>query len=947
FGVPGLGLKRGLGDDVVIAPYASMLAAMVAPVAAARNLQQLAARGLAGRYGMYEALDCTPARAPRGQDSVVVRSFMSHHQGMGLLALDHALLDQPMQRRFAADPQFRATTLLLQERVPRTAAEYLHATGFPELAEGLRTAEARLRVFIDPNRARPAVQLLSNGRYHVMVSSAGGGSSRCRGLAVTRWHEDVVRDHWGMFGYLRDVASGAYWSVAHQPVCRKTELYEAIFSDARAEFRVRERDFDAHTEIVVSPEDDIELRRTRLTNRGRSRRMIELTTYAEVVLAPPLADALHPAFSKLFVQTELLPELQAIVCSRRPRAAGEPVPWLCHLLAVHGADVAAISYETDRARFLGRGREPARPRAMEQEALSGSAGAVLDPVVAIRVRIALEPEQSATLDVVTGIADSRAACLRLIGKYRDRHLADRVFDLAWTHSQVLLRQLNASLPEAQLYEHMATAILYPNAMLRADSGVLAANRRGQSGLWGQGVSGDLPIVLLSIADPARIELVRQLLQAHAYWRLKGLAVDLVIWNEDRAGYRQELQDAILGLVSSGSEAALLDRPGGIFVRSAQPLSGEDRLVMLAAARIVLADHRGSLAEQVQRRRVEATLPPTVPEWARRGAPATPPANAALPQLPPGHFAADGREYVIVLDPGRPTPAPWANVLANPGFGTVLSESGNAYTWSENAHEFRLTPWHNDPVGDGGGEALYLRDEDDGRTWSPTPLPCRGSGRYVTRHGFGYSVFEHVEDGVRSELTMYVAVDAPLKFCTLKLRNDSGRARRLSVTAFVEWLLGDLREKCAMHVVTEPEPRSGALLARNAYNTEFPGRVAFLDMDAAERSVTGDRGEFIGRNGSLAAPAALGRAQLSGRLGAGLDPCGAMQGRLALDDGEERSVTIRLGVGRDAADAAALAQRWRGASAAAEALEQVHAQWRRLLGAVQVRTPEPQLDVLAN
>ncbi len=947
FGVPGLGLKRGLGDDVVIAPYASMMAAIVAPADAARNLQQLAALGLGGRYGMYEALDCTPARLPRGADSVVVRSFMAHHQGMGLLALDCALLGQPMQRRFAADPQFRATSLLLQERVPRTAAEYLHATSFPELAGSLRTAETRLRVFIDPDRPRPAVQLLSNGRYHVMVSSAGGGYSRCRELAATRWHEDITRDAWGMYGYLRDVSSGAYWSVAHQPVCRKTELYEAIFSDARAEFRVRERDFDAHTEIVVSPEDDIELRRTRLTNRGRTRRVIELTTYAEVVLAPPVADALHPAFSKLFVQTELLPELQAIVASRRPRAADEAVPWLCHLLAVHGADVAAISYETDSARFLGRGRTAARPLAMEQETLSGSAGAVLDPVVAIRCRIALEPEQSATLDVVTGMADSREACLRLIGKYRDRHLADRVFDLAWTHSQVLLRQLNASLAEAQLYEHMATAILYPAAMLRADSGVLAANRRGQSGLWGQGVSGDLPIVLLSIADPASIELVRQLVQAHAYWRLKGLPVDLVIWNEDRAGYRQELHDAILGLIASGSEAALLDRPGGIFVRAAQPLSGEDRLVMLASARIVLADHRGNLAEQVQRRRVEPTLPPAVPEWTRRAATAVAPVNASLPKLPPGHFGEDGREYVIVLDPGQPTPAPWANVLANPQFGTVVSESGSAYTWSENAHEFRLTPWHNDPVSDSGGEALYLRDEDSGQVWSPTPLPCRGSGRYVTRHGFGYSVFEHTEDGIRSELTMYVAVDAPVKFFRLTLRNESGRARRLSVTAYAEWLLGDLREKTAMHVVTEREPRSGALFAHNAYTTEFPGRTGFLDMDLAECSLSGDRGEFIGRNGSLGAPAALGRAQLSGRLGAGLDPCGALQGRLALDDGEERTLVIRLGAGRDGADAAALAQRFRGNAAADEALEQAHAQWQRILGAVQVRTPEPALDVLAN
>ncbi|MGH8157688.1 MAG: GH36-type glycosyl hydrolase domain-containing protein [Rhodanobacter sp.] len=956
FGVPGLGLKRGLGDDVVIAPYASALAMMVAPTAATRNLQRLAEAGAQGRFGLYEAIDYTPARLPLGQDSALVRSFMAHHQGMSLLALAYALLDRPMQQRFESDPQFQATSLLLQERIPRTAAEYLHASGFPDMDDSSRATEARLRVFADPDRARPAVQLLSNGHYHVMLSSAGGGYSRCGELAVTRWREDITRDHWGMFCYLRDVASGAYWSTAYQPTLRKTELFEAIFSDARAEFRVREREFDAHTEIVVSPEDDIELRRTRISNRSRTRRTIELTSYAEVVLAPALADTLHPAFSKLFVQTELVPALQAIVCTRRPRAADEHVPWMCHLLAVHDADIEAISYETDRARFLGRGRSTAQPRALDGDCaqLSGSAGSVLDPVLAIRCRITLEPEQSATVDFVTGIAGSRDGCLQLIGKYRDRHLADRVFDLAWTHSQVLLRQLNASLADAQLYEHMATAIIYPNANLRAESAILRGNRRGQSGLWGQAISGDLPIVLLQIADLARIELVRQLVQAHAYWRQKGLAVDLLIWNEDRAGYRQELQDAIMGLIASGSEASLLDRPGGVFVRPAQQLSGEDRLVVLASARIILADSRGSLAEQIGRRRVETHAPrfePSVPKRIAAAAPITtvPSTAAATLQLanPHGGFSADGREYVITLGVGAATPAPWANVLANPHFGTVISESGSAYTWAENAHEFRLTPWHNDPVGDGGGEALYLRDEETGQIWSPTPLPCRGSGEYITRHGFGYSVFEHSEDGIHTELWVYVALDASVKFSVLKLRNDSGQPRRLSVTGYVEWLLGDLRERTAMHVVTESDPASGALFARNAYNTEFPNRVAFFDVDDPARGIDGDRSEFLGRNGGMDAPAALGRANLSGRLGAGLDPCAALQSSVTLDDGEQRQLIFRLGLGRDAADASALVQRFRGSGSAADALAGVRAHWERILGAVQVSTPDPALDVLAN
>ena len=958
FGVPGLGLQRGLGEDIVVAPYASALALMVAPQAACANLQRLAAQGLAGRYGLHEAVDYTAARLPRGHDAVVVRSFMAHHQGMSLLALASVLLDRPMQRRFESDPQLRANALLLQERIPKTAAEYLHASGLATPDAGEQATAAKLRVFIDPDRRRPAVKLLSNGRYHVLVSSAGGGYSRCRELAVTRWHEDITCDNWGMFCYLRDVASGAFWSSAHQPTLRRPQSYEAIFSEARAEFRVRERDFDTHTEIVVSPEDDIELRRIHITNRARVRRTIELTSYAEVVLASAISDALHPAFSNLFVQTELLEPLQAILCTRRPRSSTEVAPWMCHLLAAHEVAIDAISYETDRRRFIGRDRSVVHPAAMDatpdgQGLLSNSAGSVLDPIVAIRCRITLDPDQSATIDLATGISHSREGCLQLIDKYRDRHLADRVFDLAWTHSQVLRRQLNVSHVDAQLYEQLATSVVFANAALRADASVLTANQRNQSGLWGQGISGDLPIVLVQIHAAANIELVRQMVQAHAYWRLKGLAVDLVIWNEDRAGYRQNLQDLIMGLIASGIDASLIDRPAGVFVRLAQQLSGEDRTLMQSVARVILSDDHGSLAEQVHRRRVEPPLPRFEPKLLRLGATAAPPAelpepaaDALILRNPYGGFSADGQEYVVTLLPGQATPAPWVNVLANPGFGTILSASGGAYTWSENAHEFRLTPWQIDPVGDASGEALYLRDESSGHYWSPTPLPRRGSGAYVIRHGFGYSVFEHSEDGIHTELWVYVALDAPIKFSRLRIRNDSGRPRRLSATGYVEWVLGDLRAKSAMHVVSEADPL-GALLAHNAYSLEFPGRVAFFDVDAPSRSLTADRSEFIGRNGNLQAPAALSQVRLSGRIGAGLDPCAAIQVGFELGAGASHELVFRLGAEHDAAAAHALLQRYRGNAAAAAALDAVQAHWRETLGRVQVETPDPAVDVLVN
>lgn len=957
FGVPGLGLKRGLAEDLVIAPYASALALMVAPEEACMNLQRLAAEGFEGKYGLYEAIDYTLSRLPRGQSSAVVQSFMAHHQGMSFLSLAYLLLDRPMQKRFEAEPVFQATMLLLQERVPKATAFYSHTAEPSDLHVASDSAETPVRVFSSPNTPVPEVQLLSNGRYQVMITNAGGGYSRWKDIAVTRWREDSTCDNRGTFCYIRDVSSGEFWSSAYQPTLKKTEKYEAIFSEGRAEFRCRNNDFVTHTEVAVSPEDDIELRRITITNRSRTRKAIDVTSYAEIVLTTSAADALHPAFSNLFVQTEIIREQRAILCTRRPRSLDENSPWMFHLMAVHGAETGEVSYETDRMQFIGRGNTVENPQAMSGAAdfftgaLSGSEGSVLDPIVAIRYRIMLDPEETATINIVSGMGDTREGCLGLVEKYQDRRLAGRVFDLAWTHSQVLLRQLNATEADAQLYGHLASSVIYANSSLRAEPGILVKNRRGQSGLWGYAISGDLPIVLLQIEHPANIDLVRQLVQAHAYWRLKGLAVDLMIWNEDHAGYRQHLHDQIMGLIAAGIEANVTDRPGGIFVRPADQISEEDRILIQTVARAIITDSRGALADQINRRSfVEGTAPLFTPTRTHRSEPL---AVAPLPRHDLtffnglGGFTPDGREYVITTAHGQLTPAPWVNVLANPQFGTIISESGLACTWSENAHEFRLTPWGNDPVSDSNGEAFYIRDEERGHFWSPTPLPTRGATPYVTRHGFGYSVFEHTERGIHSEVWVYVALDAPIKFTMLKVRNESGRSRRLSATGYVEWVLGDLRPKSAMHVITEIDPNSGALLARNPYNTEFRNRTAFFDVDDTNRSLSGDRTEFLGRNGTLQSPAAMKRSRLSGKVGVALDPCAAIQVPFELADGQEREIIFRLGAGQDADDASKLLRRFRGSAAARSALETVWQYWNHTLGAVNVETPDPTVNILTN
>ncbi len=952
FGVPGLGFKRGLADDLVVAPYASALALMIAPEEACANLRRLAGEGLVGVHGFYEAVDYTPSRLPSGKSAATVASYMAHHQGMAFLSISYVLLDRPMQQRFVAAPAFQATELLLQERIPRMAAIFPHPAEVSLAANRTLEVERDLRVFTTPNTPSPEVHLLSNGHYHVAVTNSGGGYSRWHDLAVTRWREDATRDAWGTFGYLRDIESGAVWSIAHQPTLARGSRYEAIFTQGRAEFRRTDHELETHVEIAISPEDDIELRRVTLTNRGRARRTIELTSYAEVVLTQAGADASHPAFSNLFVQTELVLAHQGILCTRRPRSGDERPPWMVHMMAVNGTADGDATYETSRAAFIGRGRSVADPIAMHRAALTGSAGSVLDPIVAVRRRIVLEPDETAGIHMVTGVSETREGALGLLEKYRDRHAAERVLELSWTHSQVVQRRLDASNLELRLYERIASSVLYANAALRAPASLIARNRGTQSALWAYSISGDLPIVLLRIADIANIELLRQLVKAHSYWRLKGLAADLVVWNEDPSGYRQVLHDEITAVIASVAEQTVLDKPGGIFVRRSEQISEQDKLLIETVARVIFTDSAGTLLEQIDRPvRSEVPVPPLVPV---RVQPALDEGVVLVPDRPDlvgfnghGGFTPDGREYVITTTRDVRTPAPWVNVLANPWFGTVVSESGSAYTWCENAHSYRLTPWTNDAVTDASGETFYLRDEDDGHVWSPTPLPVPAATPYTTRHGFGYSVFEVVERGIESKLSTYVAVDAPVKFVVLELHNRSGESRRVSVTAVLDLVLGASREANAPYVVTELDPKTAGLFARNAYNAEFAARIAFLDCSEQDRSVSGDRLELLGRNGSSARPACMLRERLSGRVGAALDPGLGMQAVVELGDGESREISFTLGSGRDLADARTLVQRFRGTVQARTALEAVWAFWNRTLGAINVQTPDPYLNFLAN
>jgi cyclic beta-1,2-glucan synthetase len=953
FGVPGLGLKRGLEDDLVIAPYACVLALMIAPEAACLNLQRMYNDDIEGKFGFYEAVDYTQSRLARDSRKAIVKSFMAHHQGMSFLAYSYLLHDQPMQKRFIADPLFQATLLLLQERIPKPIASYLKVPESPNPGSAFDRQEASMRVFNSPTTRTPQIQLLSSGSYHLMLTQAGGSYSRWKDIAITRWREDSTCDDWGLFCYLRDVNSGEFWSTIYQPTGGAHDNFKAVFTEAHAEFTRSDFQIDSHTEIVVSPEDDIELRRLRIHNRSKVRRTIELTSYGEIALSSQDADLSQPAFNNLFIETELLADQKTILVTRRPQDAHQASPWLFHLLNTYTAKPGTLSFETDRARFVGRGQTLATPNAMLVPGdLSNTQGAVLDPIISIRRRVTLEPDARVTFDLITGIADTREGCIALVEKYQDRRLANRVFDLAWTHGQVLLHQLNITEENAQLYGKIVSAITYTSHARRADPAILASNRRGQSGLWSYSISGDLPIILLCIEDAENLELVRQLIQAQAYWRRKGLLVDIIILNEEHFSYRQTLQEQILNLITANPGP---DNCGKIVARIAEQVPLEDKILFQSVAKIILSDKRGTLKEQLSRRRITPAVMPLLKVRSPQRYNLSEKTSLFTNDLQffngLGGFNASGDEYIIQLKENAPTPAPWVNVLANPEFGTLVSESGQGYTWTENAHEFRLTPWENDPIKDSASEAYYLRDDETGIIWSPTALPCRGKGDYQTRHGFGYSVFEHIEEGIHTELWIYVAMDAAIKFATLKIRNISTRHRKLSATGYIAWVLGSLRTKNAMQIVTELT-QAGVILGQNHYNSEWGDRTAFFNattshLELTARTVTGDRREFLGRNGSLQQPAALKRLRLSGRVGAGLDPCGAIQITFDLAEGQSREIVFTLGAGKNKEEAEALAQRYQGSAAAQTVLASTREYWKKTLNILHVKTPDLGLNLLAN
>ena len=993
FGVPDLALKRGLGRDLVVAPYATALAAMIAPRHALDNFARLETRGALGIYGFRDALDFT--RPQPGHTFAVVHNYMAHHAGMSFVSLTNALLDRVWLRRFHADPLVRSADVLLHERMPRRLVLEEPQEATPD--EALPRAEMErpaVREIATADTPRPEVALLGHLPYTIMVTNGGSGYSRYEELAVTRWRADGTRDDTGSFIYVKDLGSGRTWSTAYQPTCTEPEWYRAVLASDRVTFLRVDDDIETRTEIAVVPEDAAEVRRVTVTNYSSEERELELTSYGEIVLGDPDMERAHPAFANLFVETEYHDWCTAITATRRPRSSKERELWCVHV--VDGSPAAGpVSCETDRARFVGRGRSTRNPIALERDGeLSGTTGAVLDPVFALRSRVKLAPGASASVAFATLVADSIERAFELADRYHDSHNAQRALDLAWTRTQIELRELDITPADAAVFQEIAGRLFYGGRAMRAPEEELLRNHGTQQRLWSIGVSGDWPILLARIESVEGLPTLRQLFAAHRYWRRRGMMVDLVILNERPTSYLQELHDRIMAAMFGSSDSGAIDQPGGVFIRRMDQLDPTDLLMLRATARVHVECDGRSLGRIVK---VSASNGPTVPEGddeaptPRPPVRSTPPSSSVVRRIQAGatqliarqtkaapsvHGGADdpapepgqGAElhrnaklhfdngiggfdddngYTIFVNGDQLPEAPWANVVANPNAGFVITERGGGFSWAVSSYFYRLTPWHNDPVSDPASDVLYLRDEESGEVWSATPAPVEHAATFEVRHFTGASTFQQEYSGIGTTLEVGVPPADPVKLSLLRITNRSERRRRISVTPFVEWTLGVLREHTRHQVHTTYDAERGSMFASNHFDEQFTDWVAFLAMSEPPASHTADRREFLGRNGDQANPAAMRRAELGNRTGAGIDPCGALRAVVDLAPGEAREIVVALGAARGQEEASRLADEYRSAERARAAMESAIQAWEKRLSTIEVTTPEPSFDAVAN
>lgn len=942
FGIPQLGFKRGLKEDLVISPYASMLALDLFPEEVKINMEQLTREYVEGMYGFYEAVDYTVKRLPVNMEKAIVKSYMSHHQGMIFLSINNYINDNILVKRFHNNPEIKCGELLLQEKIPLNLIVTKENENTLELkyVENIKK-ELILRRFGKGSIEDVKYHLLSSGNYTLFISSRGTGYSKMGKYHLYRWRKDSQIRPYGYFIYIKDLNKNKLWSTTYEPTKVYPEKYEVKYTDYKASFYRKDGDIESEMDIVLFPEENGEIRKVTLLNNGSEDTLLELSSFVEITIDSYEADLAHTVFNNLFIKTELFDD-GVLLGNRRNIDKKKGSPWLVHCLVSDELGEGSYQYETSRTNFLGRGTDLSNPQGVNRE-LTNTVGAVLDPIMSLRKRIKLKSGESKTIYYIIGIFDKKDIAIEFAKKYREISTIERALELSLIRSQTEISYLNYSKEDIKLFNELLPNVLFSNGEnKRKYKDIINVNIRGQEGLWAYGISGDNPLILLRIKSIEGLDTLKTILRAHSFWNQKGLIVDLLILNEDYGSYYEPLYEKIKHIIYETNSYQPSGR-GNTFIVKANEIDDEGKALLFKWADMIITAEEG-----IER----GNTIPKIASFKKFNKPIKTFKNIKTKMELNffngiGGFSLDGKEYSIILSKGIYTPLPWINVIANKNFGFIISEKGTGFTWAHNSRENKLTPWYNDPILDMPSEIIYLRDDETGEAWTIAPAPIREDEDYIITHGKGYTVFNHNSHGIEQSTTMYVSLSENIKINRIILKNVSNIDRKLSVVYYLRPVLGVSDELTAKHLETFMDKEEVIFSIKNSANTEFRNSTIYITSSEKINSYTGDRYEFLGPLGDLANPNGLKLEKFSNRTGIGYDPCCALEINMDISKGESKEILLLIGESTNDESGYKMIKEYRQLSNAKNELDNVIEYWKDKLSNIKIETPDEPMNILMN
>lgn len=941
FGLPQLGFKRGLKEDLVISPYASMLALNLYQSDVVSNMKHFTEEKMEGQYGFYEAIDYTAKRLPVNMEKGIVKSYMTHHQGMIFLSITNYLNNNILIERFHRNPVMKCGEILLQEKIPMNIIVAKEKENTLDIGyEERQKKELVLRKYGKGSLKDVKCHILSSGSYSIFVTNSGTGYSKRENVHLYRWRKDSVVRPYGFFIYIKNLNNNKFWSTTYEPTKIEPEKYEVKFSDYKVSYYRSDSGIETQMDVVLFPEEDGEIRKVTLTNSGKEETLIELFSYLEITGDSYKADLAHPAFNSLFIRTELLDEYDALLANRRNNKEDQNPVWMAHVLVGDELEEGGFQYETSRPNFIGRGEELSNPQGAYKD-LTNTVGTVLDPIMSLKKRLKIKSGESKTVYFITGIFDSRENAIKFIKKYRGDLNLERAFELAFIRSQTEINYLDYKPEDIKLFNELLPNILFKNDKnKRKNENTIVKNTKGQEGLWAYGISGDNSLILLRIKSMEGLDTLKTMLKAHGYWNQKGLLVDLIIFNEDEGSYYEPLLEKIHQVVYEVRGGL---SSGNIFIIKSKDVDDAGKILLFKWADMIVNGEEGIVKEK--------SIPENIPFKQFKGDSIEYPTVSKKLELQYfngyGGFSKDGNEYTIILAPNINTPLPWTNVIANKNFGFLVTERGTGFTWAHNSRENKLTPWYNDPLLDVPSEVIYIRDDESGEIWTITPAPIRGNEDYIVTHGHGYTRFNHHSHGIEQNLTMYVSLRDNVKINLIKLLNDSTRERKLSIVYYLRPVLAVTDEFSAKHLETYMNQKDNIFTIKNTTNTEFHGSTIFVSTSEDINSFTGDRDEFFGPLGNFKEPDGLKRERFSNKTGLGYNPCCVTEINITLPVNTEKEIVLLLAESMNQDIGYQVIKDYREVGRARDELYSVKKYWREKLGKIKVETPDKTMNILIN